>query len=35
MTNQTYQMALVSQDSLDSYIRSVNSYPMLSAEEQR
>ncbi|ASU21251.1 RNA polymerase sigma factor RpoH [Vibrio qinghaiensis] len=35
MTNQTYQMALVSQDSLDSYIRSVNSYPMLSAEEER
>ncbi|WCE29620.1 RNA polymerase sigma factor RpoH [Vibrio sp. SCSIO 43137] len=35
MTNQTYQMALVSQDSLDSYIRSVNSYPMLTADEER
>jgi RNA polymerase sigma-32 factor len=27
-------MAVVTQDSLDSYIRSVNSYPMLSAEEE-
>ncbi|EOV1174591.1 RNA polymerase sigma factor RpoH [Vibrio fluvialis] len=35
MTNQAYPMALVSQDSLDSYIRSVNSYPMLTAEEER
>ncbi|EJL6263326.1 RNA polymerase sigma factor RpoH [Vibrio cholerae] len=35
MTNQAYPMALVSQDSLDSYIRSVNSYPMLSADEER
>ncbi|WPC74008.1 RNA polymerase sigma factor RpoH [Vibrio porteresiae] len=35
MTNQTYPMALVTQDSLDSYIRSVNSYPMLTAEEER
>lgn len=35
MTNQTYQMALVTQDSLDSYIRSANSYPMLTAEEER
>ncbi len=35
MTNQTYSMALVSQDSLDGYIRSVNSYPMLTAEEER
>ncbi|EOX4382415.1 RNA polymerase sigma factor RpoH [Vibrio cholerae] len=35
MTNQTYPMALVSQDSLDSYIRSVNGYPMLSADEER
>jgi RNA polymerase sigma-32 factor len=35
MANQTYKMALVTQDSLDSYIRSVNSYPMLSAEEER
>ncbi len=35
MTNQAYPMALVSQDSLDSYIRSVNGYPMLSADEAR
>jgi RNA polymerase sigma-32 factor len=28
-------MALVTQDSLDSYIRSANSYPMLTAEEER
>jgi RNA polymerase sigma-32 factor len=28
-------MALVTQDSLDGYIRSVNSYPMLTAEEER
>ncbi len=35
MTDQMYPMALVSQDSLDSYIRSVNSYPMLSADEER
>lgn len=35
MTNKTYKMALVTQDSLDSYIRSVNSYPMLTAEEER
>lgn len=35
MTNQSYPMALVTQDSLDSYIRSVNGYPMLSAEEER
>lgn len=35
MTNQAYPMALVSQDSLDSYIRSVNSYPMLTADEER
>ncbi|WP_341662884.1 RNA polymerase sigma factor RpoH [Vibrio sp.] len=35
MTNQTYPMAVVTQDSLDSYIRTVNSYPMLSAEEER
>ncbi|ENJ8201299.1 RNA polymerase sigma factor RpoH [Vibrio cholerae] len=35
MTNQAYPMALVSQDSLDSYIRSVNGYPMLSADEER
>ncbi len=35
MTNQAYPMALVSQDSLDSYIRSVNGHPMLSADEER
>ncbi|ENM3887676.1 RNA polymerase sigma factor RpoH [Vibrio cholerae] len=35
MTNQAYPMALVSHDSLDSYIRSVNGYPMLSADEER
>ncbi|GIA53253.1 RNA polymerase sigma-32 factor [Vibrio cholerae] len=35
MTNQAYPMTLVSQDSLDSYIRSVNGYPMLSADEER
>lgn len=35
MANQAYPMALVTQDSLDSYIRSVNSYPMLSADEER
>jgi RNA polymerase sigma-32 factor len=35
MANQAYKMALVTQDSLDSYIRSVNSYPMLTPEEER
>ncbi|EGA65946.1 RNA polymerase sigma factor RpoH [Vibrio brasiliensis] len=35
MTNQAYPMAVVTQDSLDSYIRSVNSYPMLTADEER
>ncbi|SHO57209.1 RNA polymerase sigma factor RpoH [Vibrio quintilis] len=35
MANQTYPMALVSQDSLDSYIRTVNGYPMLTAEKER
>ncbi|SDH88918.1 RNA polymerase sigma-32 factor [Vibrio xiamenensis] len=35
MTNQAYPMAVVTQDSLDSYIRSVNSYAMLTAEEER
>ncbi|MDA0150307.1 RNA polymerase sigma factor RpoH [Vibrio sp. LaRot3] len=35
MTNQAYPMAVVSQDSLDSYIRSVNSYPMLTIDEER
>ncbi|MCW8348446.1 RNA polymerase sigma factor RpoH [Vibrio sp. ZSDZ65] len=35
MTNQAYSMALVTQDSLDGYIRSVNSYPMLTPDEER
>ncbi|MFC1237596.1 RNA polymerase sigma factor RpoH [Vibrio sp. F74] len=35
MANQKYSMALVTQDSLDSYIRSANSYPMLKPEEER
>ncbi|WP_428773628.1 RNA polymerase sigma factor RpoH [Vibrio sp.] len=35
MTNQAYPMTVVTQDSLDSYIRSVNSYPMLTADEER
>ena len=35
MTKQAYPMALVTQDSLDGYIRSVNSYPMLTADEER
>ncbi|MDG3086662.1 RNA polymerase sigma factor RpoH [Vibrio hannami] len=35
MANQAYPMALVTQDSLDSYISSVNSYPMLTPDEER
>ncbi|PMH45433.1 RNA polymerase factor sigma-32 [Vibrio sp. 10N.286.49.B3] len=35
MANPTYPMALVTQDSLDSYIRSAHGYPMLSADEER
>jgi len=35
MTNQKYPTAIVTQDSLDSYIHTVNSYPMLSAEDER
>lgn len=35
MTSQAYPVALVTQDSLDSYIRSVNGYPMLTADEER
>mgnify|MGYP000120537039 CR=1 FL=1 len=35
MANQAYPMAVVTQDSLDSYIRTVNSYPMLTADEER
>ncbi|MGF1765149.1 RNA polymerase sigma factor RpoH [Aliivibrio kagoshimensis] len=35
MSKEMYSMAVVSQDSLDSYLRSVNSYPMLTAEEER
>ena len=30
-----YPMALVTSDSLDSYIRTANSYPMLTVEEER
>ncbi|MBM7038654.1 RNA polymerase factor sigma-32 [Vibrio sp. qd031] len=35
MSKSAYPMALVSQDSLDSYIRDVNTYPMLTADEER
>ena len=35
MTKPVYAMAAVSKDSLDSYIRSVNSYPMLKPDEER
>lgn len=35
MTSQAYPVAFVTQDSLDSYIRSANSYPMLTADEER
>ncbi|MDN3680189.1 RNA polymerase sigma factor RpoH [Vibrio tapetis] len=35
MAKAAYPMALVTQDSLDSYIRSANSYPMLKVEEER
>jgi RNA polymerase sigma-32 factor len=35
MSKSTYSMAVVSQDSLDSYIRDVNTYPMLTADEER
>ncbi|CAM3154487.1 RNA polymerase sigma factor RpoH [Vibrio rarus] len=35
MANKAFSMALVSQDSLDSYIRSANGYPMLTAERER
>ncbi|MEZ8826681.1 RNA polymerase sigma factor RpoH [Vibrio amylolyticus] len=35
MTTKSYSMAVVSQDSLDSYIRSAHSYPMLTPEEER
>ena len=30
-----YPMALVTSDSLDSYIRTANNYPMLTVEEER
>ena len=33
--SKAYPMAFVTKDSLDSYIRTANSYPMLSAEEER
>ncbi|MDD1782002.1 RNA polymerase sigma factor RpoH [Enterovibrio sp. ZSDZ35] len=35
MTTEMYALAPISQDSLDSYLRQVNSYPMLSADEER
>nr|WP_086939302.1 RNA polymerase sigma factor RpoH [Thaumasiovibrio occultus] len=35
MTQQMYPMAVVSADSLEGYIQSVNRHPMLSAEEER
>ncbi|KLV07390.1 RNA polymerase factor sigma-32 [Photobacterium aquae] len=35
MAQEMTSMALVSADSLDSYVQSVNSYPMLSAEQER
>ncbi|MDR9827363.1 RNA polymerase sigma factor RpoH [Vibrio sp. FNV 38] len=35
MTKSAYSMAVVTQDSLDSYIQSVNSYPMLTPDEER
>lgn len=35
MATTAYPMAAVTQDSLDSYIQSVNSYPMLTADEER
>ncbi len=35
MSKSAYPMAIVSQDSLDSYIRDVNAYPMLTADEER
>ncbi|WEM42386.1 RNA polymerase sigma factor RpoH [Photobacterium sp. DA100] len=35
MAQEMTSMALVTADSLDSYVQSVNSYPMLSAEQER
>ncbi|OBT12942.1 RNA polymerase factor sigma-32 [Vibrio sp. UCD-FRSSP16_10] len=35
MASKAFSMALVSQDSLDSYIRSANGYPMLTAEREK
>ncbi|KLV05747.1 MULTISPECIES: RNA polymerase sigma factor RpoH [Photobacterium] len=35
MTQEMTSMALVSADSLESYVQSVNSYPMLTAEQER
>ncbi|MCQ1056688.1 RNA polymerase sigma factor RpoH [Photobacterium sp. DNB23_23_1] len=35
MTKEMTSMALVTADSLDSYVQSVNGYPMLSAEQER
>ncbi len=35
MSKEMYSIAVVSQDSIDSYLRSVNSYPMLTVAEER
>ncbi len=35
MSKEMYSMAAVSQDSIDNYLRTVNSYPMLTAIEER
>ncbi|WP_063664507.1 RNA polymerase sigma factor RpoH [Aliivibrio fischeri] len=35
MSKEMYSMAVVSQDSIDSYLRSVNSYPILTVAEER
>ena len=35
MSKEMYSMAAISQDSVDSYLRSVNSYPMLTVTEER
>ncbi|AMG30536.1 RNA polymerase sigma factor RpoH [Grimontia hollisae] len=35
MTAEMYALAPISQDSLDSYLQQVNSYPMLTADEER
>ncbi|MGR6860134.1 RNA polymerase sigma factor RpoH [uncultured Aliivibrio sp.] len=35
MSKEMYSMAAISQDSVDSYLRSVNTYPMLTVAEER